>query len=96
MHYAKGKGADWRQSLMCETHGHLEDHLGRLVVTDQFKYVGNQNDMDELYDLQNDPYEMSNLVHDSGHQSTLASMKSELKVWQAKTHDSADVMSRGA
>ena len=52
--------------------------------------------MDELYDLQNAPYEMSNLVHDSGHQSTLSSMKSELEVWQAKTHDSADVMSREA
>ena len=88
----RGKDVDWRQSLMCETHGHAEDHLGRLVVTDQFKYVGNQNDMDELYDLQNDPYEMSNLVHDSGHQSTLSCMKSELKVWQEKTRDSADVM----
>ena len=84
---------EWRQSLMCETHGHLEDHLGRLVVTDRYKYVGNRNDMDELYDLHADPYELSNLVHESAHQSTLSDMRTELKTLQERSYDSEDVMS---
>ena len=90
---ARNDDIDWRQSLMCETHGHLEDHLGRLVLTDKYKYVGNRDDMDELYDLHNDPYEMNNLVNVSAHQDTLSEMKSELESLQERSHDSADVMS---
>jgi len=90
---ARGEDADWRQSLMCETHGHLEDHLGRLVVTDQYKFVGNRDDMDELYDLHADPYEMDNLIDDSDQQGTLTDMKSELRGLQERSGDSAEVVS---
>ena len=78
---------DWREDLMCETYGHGQDHVGRLVVTDRYKYVANRGDMDELYDLKDDPFEMTNLIGDSAHADVLADMRARLARWQQKTHD---------
>lgn len=54
----------WRDSLMCETYGHGYGVTirGRMFVKDNYKYVCTENDLDELYDLENDPYETRNLV----------------------------------
>lgn len=82
-----GESESWRDDLMCETHGHGEDHIGRLVVTDRLKYVANQGQMDELYDLESDPYEMENLVDDPAHRGVLSDMESRLSEWQRKTGD---------
>ncbi|MGL6175158.1 MAG: sulfatase-like hydrolase/transferase [Cellulosilyticaceae bacterium] len=56
--------APWRDSLMCETYGHGYGTtiIGRMVVKGNFKYVCTENDLDELYDLAQDPYEMKNLA----------------------------------
>ncbi len=58
---ASGQTSDWRDDLMCETHGHGHHHIGRLVVTDRYKYVANKGDMDELYDLSADRSERTNV-----------------------------------
>jgi arylsulfatase A-like enzyme len=85
-----GEGRDWRDDLLCEIHGHIYgDHIGRLVVTDRYKYIVNQGDMDELYDLHGDPYEMVNLIDDAAHASILADMRRRLAAWQRKTGDPA-------
>jgi arylsulfatase A-like enzyme len=87
-----GQGTRWRDDLVCETHGHGEDHIGRLVVTEQYKYVANQGQMNELYDLENDPYELVNLVNHPAYRDMLLDMKSRLSEWQHKTRDDATAL----
>ena len=82
-----GESEGWRDDLMCETHGHFEEHIGRLVVTERCKYVSNQWQMDELYDLENDPYELDNLIGDPACESILSDMRARLLCWQQKTGD---------
>lgn len=84
---ASGEASDWREDLMSETHGHGEDHIGRLLVTDRFKYVANAGQIDELYDLANDPFEMRNLIHDTKFAGVADDMRKRLAAWQEKTGD---------
>jgi arylsulfatase A-like enzyme len=37
----------------------------RMLRTDKWKYIWNTTDVDELYDLEQDPYELTNLIYDS-------------------------------
>ncbi len=67
-----GHPADWRESMLVEFYTyenpfpHLVDMDYRAVRTDRYKYVHWMRfpDMDELYDLQADPLELRNRVHD--------------------------------
>ncbi len=81
------KNVLWRNDLMCETHGHWSNHVGRLVVTDRYKYIWNDNDMDELYDLKEDPFELKNLINNKEYKDVLNDMKGRLKNWRLKTGD---------
>jgi arylsulfatase A-like enzyme len=83
----KKKDAEWREDLMCETNGHFTMHIGRLIVTNRYKYIFNDRDMDELYDLQKDPYEMNNLIDDQNYAEILTDMKNRLETWRRKTND---------
>lgn len=83
----KNKNIQWRSDLMVETHGHVHLHLGRTIVTDRYKYTYNERDMDELYDLLKDPYEMNNLIEDNSYSDTLMDMKTRLRGWREKTGD---------
>ena len=49
---------------MCEHNSHGEELLQRIVIRGRHKYVATLFDLDELYDLEQDPYEMNNLVHE--------------------------------
>lgn len=82
-----GENEEWRNDLMCETFGHGEDHLGRLLVTDRYKYVANTGQMDELYDLEKDPYELHNLIDDLENTDILSDLKERLTKWQRRTFD---------
>ncbi len=64
---------DWPDCIVTEGAG-LEAAMftQRMLRKAQFKYVFNCGDMDELYDLANDPHEMNNLVNDSSYMETLA------------------------
>ena len=84
---ALGRQGPWREELMCETHGHGNQHFGRLVVTERFKYIANRGQLDELYDLQSDPYEMENLIDDAGCSAVLEDMRRRLGRWQRETGD---------
>ena len=76
---------NWRKSIYYEyfeyPHGwhSVKQHYG--VRTDRYKLIHFYNDIDawELYDLENDPSEMHNLIEDSTHQTIIEELKAELE-----------------
>jgi N-acetylglucosamine-6-sulfatase len=56
----------------------------KAVRNERWKYIHylELEDMDELYDLQSDPYEMKNLIHSQQTAETLETMKKELDLVQ--------------
>lgn len=71
--------AAWPDQLVCEHSGHYdEDILLRMIVTDRYKYVAAVFDGDELYDLQDDPYEMRNLIDSPAHAATCRDLRDRL------------------
>lgn len=50
----------------------------RIVWKNDFKYVYNGFDFDELYDLNRDPHELNNLIHVPEHRETAAAMAREM------------------
>lgn len=51
----------WRDTVYSQCNGVEIYFTQRIVRTKQFKLVYNPTDVDELYDLESDPYEMANL-----------------------------------
>jgi uncharacterized sulfatase len=54
---------------------------------DQAKFMASSRPPEELYDLQNDPYELHNLVSDPAQHATLERLRKQLGAWIADTHD---------
>jgi arylsulfatase A-like enzyme len=79
--------ANWREDLMCETNGHFNIHIGRMLITDRYKYIFNDRVMDELYDLHEDPFEMKNLIHEKDYAGIIDNMKTRLAKWRQETND---------
>ncbi|MBN1808084.1 MAG: sulfatase-like hydrolase/transferase [Planctomycetes bacterium] len=77
-----------RNDIFCEYHG---NHLGlisqRMLRNRRLKYVWNATDTDELYDLEQDPGEVHNLVHDASRRQELAEMRARLLQWMKDTRD---------
>lgn len=60
----------------------------RAIRWEDWKYVFNCGDVDELYNLATDPYEMKNLVSDAAHAPRLREMRQRLSRW-LETHGDA-------
>lgn len=80
----KGGAADWRKSFLIEYFA--EEQFPRTpawqgVRTPRWKFTHypDLQGMDELYDLQADPYEMKNLINDPAAARALSQMKDELQ-----------------
>ncbi len=58
---------DWPDAWFSQTKGNEVYYTQRIVMTDEYKFVHNAFDFDELYDLRNDPHELTNLIHPSRH-----------------------------
>lgn len=52
--------------------------IQRMIRTRQWKYIWNPTDVDELYDLENDPAELANRIDDRGCTELLATMRNTL------------------
>lgn len=65
----------WRTALLAETYGHLAPWRAEAVVWQQYKYVDNHGDTEELYDLEADPYELHNLAKEKEYQALLMRMR---------------------
>ncbi len=59
----------------------------RGVRNDRYKYTWRPRDLDELYDMQEDPGERNNLVDSPEHQDIIAELKGKLEAWMEKEGD---------
>ncbi len=84
------KDVKWREDLMCETagHGYVERINGRMLVHKNFKLVKFEGQIDEMYDLEKDPYELNNIASLPEYQEIKDDLVTRLRNWQAKTGDS--------
>lgn len=72
-----------------EYHGTRFSLTQRIVWRDNWKFVFNGFDFDELYDLSSDPYEMQNLASNLEHKSRIESMMADVWEWIRRTNDRA-------
>ncbi|MGH7462645.1 MAG: sulfatase/phosphatase domain-containing protein, partial [Longimicrobiales bacterium] len=82
----RGNARGWRTAILVEFNTfenpfpHLMEMDYRALRTDRYKYIHwvRYPELDELYDLQTDPFEMTNLVHDRGARTIRAQLREEL------------------
>src|SRR6185369_12229496 len=60
--FANPRSAPWRDHILCAYYGGEFLYTQRIAITNRFKYVFNGFDIDECYDLAEDPEELRNLV----------------------------------
>jgi N-acetylglucosamine-6-sulfatase len=95
------KGAaplDWRDAFLVEYYSdtvfpRIRKMCYKAVRDGRWKYIHytEQADADELYDLQEDPYELKNVIGDSAAASALAAMKERLQHVLDKTDKKHDL-----
>lgn len=70
--------ASWRSQILCAYYGGEFLYTQRIAITDRFKYVFNGFDIDECYDLADDPDEMRNLVSSGEKRQHVDDMRARL------------------
>ena len=70
-----------------EFHGHHQPYAQRLIRTRTAKYVFNAAEIDELYDLENDPHELCNQVANASYADLLDGMRQVMRDWLTKLND---------
>jgi arylsulfatase A-like enzyme len=56
----RGEHPEWPAELLAEFHGHHFPYPQRMIRDDRYKLIVNPESVNELYDLEADPYELSN------------------------------------
>lgn len=85
----RGKSAGWRKSFLVEYWAEnampwLVGMTYKAVRTDRYKLIhwvnrGQAGELDELYDLERDPFELKNLINSRGHAPVLKKLQRELR-----------------
>ncbi|NGP45297.1 sulfatase-like hydrolase/transferase [Bacillaceae bacterium SIJ1] len=82
--------SDWPDHVVTEGNGLAEIlYTQRMLRHGHMKYIFNCGDTDELYDLQNDPYELVNQVDNEAYQESLRQMRGLLASWMEEHNDRA-------
>lgn len=77
-----------RRALMRSLQWREAEGRRKMVRTHRWKYVHDpMGDLDELYDLQEDPWELRNVAADPAHGAVIAEMKGRLPDWSIETED---------
>jgi len=58
-----------------------------MIAESRFKYIWNDGDTDELYDLESDPGEIHNRIDAPAASETLRTLRRELGAWMERTGD---------
>jgi N-acetylglucosamine-6-sulfatase len=87
----KDQKTDWRTKIFYEYYwenAFPQTPTQYAVRTDQYKFIRSQGvwDIDQLYDLQKDPYELNNLIRKPELQSVAKAMNKALWDWLEKTN----------
>jgi arylsulfatase len=86
-----------RKSLIASLRAREAEGRRKMVRTPEWKYVHDPlGDIDELYDLVNDPWELRNVIGDPAHQPVVAEMALLLAEWMIRTEDAKPVPLPGA
>lgn len=81
-----------RRALMLSLQWREAEGRRKMVRTRDWKYVHDpMGDIDELYDLVEDPWELYNVVDDPANEDILAEMRLRLADWSIMTEDSPPV-----
>ncbi|MEZ4634370.1 MAG: sulfatase-like hydrolase/transferase [Caldilineaceae bacterium] len=81
-----------RAALMRSLRWREAEGRRKMVRTPHWKYVHDpMGDLDELYDLVNDPWELTNVAADLAHAPVIAEMRGHLADWSINTEDSPPV-----
>ena len=83
MPLAQGKTAQWRNELLYEYYwerNYPQTPTMHALRGDRYKFIRYHGvwDMDELYDLREDPAELHNLIYSAAHQQTAQQMRTRL------------------
>lgn len=86
----KGDSTNWRNKIFYEYYWEYDFPMTPTVFgvrTDKFKYIRYYGvwDTNELYDLENDPDETTNLIYKPGYADTARKMANELYDWLEQT-----------
>jgi arylsulfatase A-like enzyme len=81
-----------RDALMRSLQWREAEGRRKMVRTREWKYVHDpQGDADELYDLANDPWELTNVVRDPANRDVVVAMQRRLLAWSIATEDARPV-----
>ena len=65
----------------------IEESTRTLISPDGWKLCLRDKDLDELYDLRDDPHETRNLYADGQYASVIFRLADEIHRWQESNHD---------
>jgi arylsulfatase A-like enzyme len=77
-----------RKDIFCSWNGNQFGQFSQRMVFDgKWKYIWNATDRDELYNLEDDPFELENLASNSSSSCEISIMRKRLLEWMKKTGD---------
>jgi len=77
-----------RNDIFCCYNGNqFGQYSQRMLRNTKWKYVWNATSVDELYDLENDKFELNNLAQESSCKEIISEMRKRLWEWMRETDD---------